>query len=478
MNAMKMTRWGMAMIATVAVAAALRFIGLGSGLWFDEMVTLVESARLPIAEIVTHFPNVNVHPLYSVLAHVSLASFGESAWALRLPACLFGIGSVVMTYVLGVRVLTRAEAWASATILAVSYQHIWFSQNARGYTLMGFFALLSTYYLFRAADTRQTRDYVIYALACAAGVYTHLTMAFVVAGHVLVILGGRALGWRETLGQSLKPLLFAWAGATVLSMALYAPYAPNVLAHFGAERPRQAAELATGRWAVSEVIRNMLSGAGIVGALVAGLAAVFGAWSFLRRAPFAFALLVVPALVAGAAIVVLGQPMRPRFFFFVAGAAALFVGRALGAIAERVSLDPRRSATVIVVATFVVISTSAMALPRNYRVPKQDFDGAVRYLEVESASGAAVGAVGPGCFPIERYYLKASWPCLRTVDDLNAMLATSGEVRLLYTLFDYIDNAELRTRLRTGCAEVRRFPGTLGGGHVIVCDPRTAVRTP
>jgi FtsH-binding integral membrane protein len=317
---------------------------------------------------------------------------------------------------------------------------------------------------------------VIYALACTAGVYTHLTMAFVVAGHAVVILAGRGLGWRETRGQALKPLLAAWAGATLMSIALYAPYAPNLLAHFGAERPRQAAELATGQWALSEAVRNVLSGAGVVGALVAGVAAAFGAWSFLRRTPFAFALLVVPALVAGAAIVVLGQPMRPRFFFFVAGAAALFVGRSLGAVAGRIATDPRRSGIAIVIATIVVISTSAVALPRNYRVPKQDFDGAVRFLEGESANGTAVRAVGPGCFPIERFYVKADWPCLQTVNDIDTLLAAPGRVLVIYSLVDYIDNAELRDRVRTGCAEVRRFPGTLGGGDVIVCDPRTAVR--
>ncbi len=92
MSAPSRNGWGLAMAATIAVAAALRFYGLGSSLWYDEIVTLVESARRPVLEILTYFPDVNVHPLYSLLAHVSLETFGESNWALRLPACVFGVG--------------------------------------------------------------------------------------------------------------------------------------------------------------------------------------------------------------------------------------------------------------------------------------------------------------------------------------------------------------------------------------------------
>ena len=465
----------MAMAATLAAATALRIIGLGSGLWFDEIVTLVESARRPVLEILRYFPDVNVHPFYSLLAHASLETFGESAWALRLPAVVFGVASVAMVYVLGARMIRPVEAWAGSAVLATSYHHIWFSQNARGYTMMGFFALLSTYYFIRAGKSQQSRDYLYYALACAAGVYTHLTMAFVVAGHVLVLMGGKAVGWQATREHSLKPFVAAWAGATALSLALYAPYSSALLSHFGDEAPIQAAQVATGRWALREGLRNMLSGSGVLGAMAAGLAAVAGALSLRRTAPLAFALLVVPALVAGVAIAALGQPMRPRFFFFAAGAAAIFAGRGLGVLVAGVTRQSSPSVAGVVTAAAILIAASALALPRNYQVPKQDFEGAVRYLEGQSATGVVIGAAGPACWPIEHYYQKADWPCLRSVRDLQTLLAVPGRLLVLHTLGDYIDDAGLRDRLRVACAEVRRFPGTLGGGDMIVCDPRAAV---
>ena len=51
--------------------------------------------------------------------------------------------------------------------MATSYHHIWFSQNARGYTMIGFFALASTWLLLKAGETRRPRDYALYTLARA-----------------------------------------------------------------------------------------------------------------------------------------------------------------------------------------------------------------------------------------------------------------------------------------------------------------------
>ena len=458
-----------AIAAIVAGALVLRVIGLNSGLWFDEIVTLVESARLPLSRIVTDFPGVNAHPLYSVLAHVSLSALGDSAWALRLPACLFGVASVWMAYVLGTRMIGRAEALAGTAVMATSYHHIWFSQNARGYTMLGFFALVSTLYLLRAIEFGRTRDYVIYALAAAAGIYTHLTMAFVIAGHGAALVAGRVAGWRDPAVDRWRPIILGWIGAGALSLLAYAPFLPTLAAHFGAEAPRQAAKVATGGWAIAEAIRSLLFGAGVPAAVIGGLVAIVGAWNLFRRRPLYVALLVAPVIVTAVAIVALGQPLRPRFFFFIAGAAAIFVGGGLGVVAQ--ALGRRMTAvTAITLCTVALIALSAIALPRNYLVPKQDYAGAVRALEQDEASGARVAAAALTCMPFESYFAKRAWPCLKSADDLSTFTAQAGRPLVAYTLIDYIDDPSLGQRLRTECTEVQRFPGTLGGGDVVICD--------
>src|SRR5690606_25369857 len=125
-----------AVIVAVLVGGglALRIPGLNAGLWYDEIIALLNAVRLPAAEIVSSFETLNNHVLYSLLAHASVAWFGESAWALRLPALAFGIVSLPVLYLLGRRITDRREALLAAVLMTVSYHHVWFSQNARGYT--------------------------------------------------------------------------------------------------------------------------------------------------------------------------------------------------------------------------------------------------------------------------------------------------------------------------------------------------------
>jgi hypothetical protein len=103
-------------------------------------------------------------------------------------------------------------------------------------------------------------------------------------------------------------------------------------------------------------------------------------------------------------------------------------------------------------------------------VPKQDFDGAVAALDAAAREGAVIGMAGPACLPLQTYYQKADWHCLRTVADWTALQATPGRAVVVYTLSDYIEDPELRSTIRTTCRTVREFPATLGGGVLTICD--------
>ena len=103
--------------ALLAVAAALRLYRLGEGLWLDEVLTLVTYARQPFAEIVTRYDDQNQHMLYSLLAHASFVTFGESAWALRLPAAIFGVASIYAAYLFCREVVSTTESLLVSALL-------------------------------------------------------------------------------------------------------------------------------------------------------------------------------------------------------------------------------------------------------------------------------------------------------------------------------------------------------------------------
>ena len=112
------TPWAL-LIALTVIAAILRAIGIDGGLWYDEIRTLQDSVRQPLVQILTVFPGNNQHTLYSVLAHASIALFGDHPWSLRAPALLFGVASVPALYLFAREFVGRSEALLACLLLAV-----------------------------------------------------------------------------------------------------------------------------------------------------------------------------------------------------------------------------------------------------------------------------------------------------------------------------------------------------------------------
>src|SRR5262249_24105119 len=130
----------------------------------------------------------NNHLLYTLLARLSFLIFGESVWSLRLPAVLFGVGSIWAVYLFSCQVATWKEGLLSAGFLAFSYHHVWFSQNALGYTALLFWTLLSSWLIVRAWREAKVELWLMYGLTTALGLLTHITMAFVVVGQGIAYL--------------------------------------------------------------------------------------------------------------------------------------------------------------------------------------------------------------------------------------------------------------------------------------------------
>ena len=115
-----------------------------------------------------------------------------------------------------------------------------------GYTLLGFLTLVATDALIRALRTDRAADYSLYAIACVAGIYAHLTMALIVAGHVAVVLVGRAVRWRPAADQPIASLIRTWASVGVLSALAYAPFATSLFAIAAADEHRADAQVGDG----------------------------------------------------------------------------------------------------------------------------------------------------------------------------------------------------------------------------------------
>lgn len=464
---------GLWLLVLTVLAAALRVIGINRGLWWDEIEFLLVSVRHPLAEIVTIFPGDIQHPLYAILARLSILTFGEHVWSLRLPALLFGIASIPMLYLLGASVTTRIEALVAAALLAVSYHHVWFSQNARGYTALAFWAMLSTYFLLRGIRTRRRGPFLWYAVAASLGVYTHLTMAFLVASHVLVCTGIAWADWKKGK-QSWKLPLQGFLATGGLCLVFYAPIILQVQNWF-LKRPSSMRGVSTPLWAFSETLRGLIRGMGTEGMLAAAALVVFcGAWSYFNQSRIVFALFVLPGVATALGAILARGTMYPRFYFFLIGFAVLILVRGVFVIPQWITArspraDRRLRPWLTAILAAVLLAGSALSLMRNYRYPKQDYQGAIHFVDAERKDGELVVTAGAAAVPLLQYYGK-SWENVETAEQLQEICRQGRAVWIVYTFPRYLADWQppLMEIIRNRFTVIRVFPGTLGDGAVFV----------
>jgi len=468
------------LVGLTALAFALRIVGANSGLWIDEIYALVLSIRPSLAQITTVFHHDNHHPLYAVLAHLSWLAFGESPWAIRLPSILVGTASVPLLYALARRVAAPREAFGAALLLAVSYHHVWFSQNARGYVLLAAATMAGTALLLDLFQRPRAGPAIAFGIVAGLGAYTHLTMVFIVVGQALAC----ALPlWRPPAGTDrvalLRTLVLAFATAAGTTLLLYAPMLGQVVDHF-VNRPSGLVGVSTPVWALIESLRVLALGFGAGKLLLGGVVVAAGGVIFLagvvsygRQRPEALALFLMPGLTILAGALAARGTMYPRFFFALAGPALLIAVRGIVVathwITERFPARPGAGTRLATVALGGLAVLSLLSLSLNYRHPKQDFGGAVAFVEANRATGDAAAVTGVATFAV-RDYLGRDWP---TLDDAGALeqLRRSGPVWLVWTFPRYLERTApaLLATLVAECPEAARFPGTIGGGDVHAC---------
>ncbi len=142
-------------IGILLVALALRLINLNQSLWLDEAVQAVV-AKNSLAFAFEELRGDFHPPLFHLLMHFWVRIFGSSEISLRMPSVLFGIGTVWVVYLL-IKELTdsKISGPVASLLLATAPYHVYYSQEARMYSMVTFFTCLSMYYFLRVISDWQ-----------------------------------------------------------------------------------------------------------------------------------------------------------------------------------------------------------------------------------------------------------------------------------------------------------------------------------
>ncbi|MFQ6026494.1 MAG: glycosyltransferase family 39 protein [Dehalococcoidia bacterium] len=175
------------LLAVTALAAVLRLVGLGiESLWSDEIFS-VQAARLPLRDIL-NIHHGNTPPLHFLAMRAVTEWLGETEFTVRLPSALAGIGTVVFTFLIARRLTEARVALLAALLVAVSPVMNWYSQEARAYSMAGFFVVSASYFFLRYLDKKDFGNLAVYGVLAFLGLYTHYYFILVVVAHNLLIL--------------------------------------------------------------------------------------------------------------------------------------------------------------------------------------------------------------------------------------------------------------------------------------------------
>jgi 4-amino-4-deoxy-L-arabinose transferase-like glycosyltransferase len=179
--------WLAAAAALVLLGAALRLFHLDTQeLWLDEALQLrmATTERLGEALRLEYSP-----PLGYLLWRGWVGAFGESEIAMRSLAAIFGILFVPAAIAAGRAILSPAAGLWAGAVAATSPLHVYYSQEARAYSLLCLAILLAHGTLWRALARPRPAAWAAFAASAGLALFTHHYAA-------LALAPGLLLAWR------------------------------------------------------------------------------------------------------------------------------------------------------------------------------------------------------------------------------------------------------------------------------------------
>jgi hypothetical protein len=359
--------------------------------------------------------------------------------------------------------------------MAISYHHVWFSQNARGYTGLLFWTSLATLLLIKGLKKPSWGVWTGYGLCVAAAMYTHLSAGFFFAAHALVYAVLWLRGTRDIRA------LYGFALGGVVTALLHAPLFAQVwsaMQQVSMGKTSSAMAVWTNPMRTLQEITASLGSLGALAPLALAAALLLigvGMAALLRRGPVLLSVYALSIPVALLLLLALDFRIWPRYFFVDIGFVFLCV--ATGAVRlchwfSQLLRRPTLGIPLLVTGTAAMLAASLFLLERNYTLPKQDFAGALALIERSRVSGDTATSLGLASEPMHSY-LKPDWPVLHNAADLHAM---SGGVWVVTAFDDHVlaDQTALMGQIQREFTLAGEFEGTLGGGIIKVYHRRIA----
>ncbi|MFZ5917613.1 MAG: glycosyltransferase family 39 protein [Chloroflexota bacterium] len=426
------------LLAVLLLAFGLRMYRLPyQSLWYDEALS-VHYASQPLPEMLVGVSNSDHPPLHTLLLHLWMVSAGRSEFAVRYLSLWWGVLAVVLLYRLGARLVGRSAGLSAAGLLAISPLHVWYSQEARMYSLSLALSLGLVLSLLGVVSRRKNGGIVwwVYVLLGVGALYAHFYTAFV----LLFVNLAFGFWWlRRLVDQgwpAMRVSLARWVAAQMAILVLFLPWGRFVTEQLATNATYWHGALGLGQilretalaFAVGDRIPTTplaqagtlaLIGLGLLGVGVvarSGPAPTPAGPDRAERTLWLILWLLVPVM----AIFALSHDrpkFAPRYLLIALPALLLLAGAGWNGlaswIARREVFARWPAALGWLLASGLIISTTALALRAQYADPllaRPDFRAATRYISRHAGPGDTIVLLGGHSYPAFVYYFDRDLP--------------------------------------------------------------------
>ncbi len=205
--------WG----GLVPLAFLLRLWALhGRRLWMDEFYSIAV-ARLDLGTFFRMLSHGELNMgLYYVLLKAWLC-FGHNELFIRFLSIALAVATIPFLYALGRKLFGVWVGLISPLFLAVNAFHIWYSLEARSYSLLVFLATLSSYCFVEGIRKPSATKWSLYAISTALAAYSHFFGVLLLPAHAVSLLFLR----RERVPRAYLIASYAGIGIMELPIGLF-----------------------------------------------------------------------------------------------------------------------------------------------------------------------------------------------------------------------------------------------------------------
>jgi mannosyltransferase len=408
-------------LAFFLIALFVSFTAVLNISWlFGESIRLDESqsiwfATKPLSELLK-ITAQDVHvPLYNVLLHYWIKVFSTDVEAVRGMSLVFFIATIPALFLLTREASNKSVAFLTTIFFTVSPFIIWFSLEARMYTLFLFITTVNSLYFLRFIRLRGKGSKLGLFLTSAAGFYTHYFFTFAIAAQLFYLLfllirrfdGNRVLSLDNFREQTYEMRLYI-----IIVLSAFATFSPWIgyFAGYGfASATRPSIPPPTG-YTLLETFVNFVFGfqsQGIRSILISlwPLLTVLIFLFFTRRAKraggeylyFIF-YISIPILIVY--LISLLRPIYlPRYFIFITPALFYLIALVFYRITNRIF-----STASILLILLMFMFTSYQSL--SAQVPtKENYRNVAEYLSIYTKPQDIIAVTAPfTVYPLEYYY--------------------------------------------------------------------------